>query len=163
MSCRRTGRPAKVMKSLYVWPSPFFQIQNQLIGDQAMCLTFYCGFPCDSDGKESACNTEDPGLIPGTGKSLEEGKGYPLQCFDLENSMDYIVHRVTKRQTQLSNFHFDLIGLSSQPCTQWCIKYKYFNLWILALKTAHEHHYNSSFQLFVLKKFLLYITLAVLS
>ena len=89
---------------------------------------FYWGFPCDSDGKESAYNTEDLGLIPGTGKYLGEGKGHPLQCSDLENSMDCIVRGVAKHQTQLSNFHFHLIGLSNQPCTQLCIKYKYYNL-----------------------------------
>ena len=37
---------------------------------------------------------------------LEEGKGYPLQYFGLENSMDCIVHEVTKSWTQLSDFHF---------------------------------------------------------
>ena len=41
-----------------------------------------------------------PGKIPG------EGKGYQLQYSDLENSMDCIVHGVTKRWTRLSNFHF---------------------------------------------------------
>ena len=35
-----------------------------------------------------------------------EGKGYPLQYSDLENSMDSIVHGVTKSQTGLSDFHF---------------------------------------------------------
>ena len=37
------------------------------------------GFPGSSDGKESACNVGDPGLIPGSGISAEEGIGYPLQ------------------------------------------------------------------------------------
>ena len=32
----------------------------------------------DSDGKESACNSGDPGLIPGFGRSPIEGDGYPL-------------------------------------------------------------------------------------
>ena len=32
-----------------------------------------------SSGKESACNARDPGSIPGSGKSAEEGIGYPLQ------------------------------------------------------------------------------------
>ena len=32
-----------------------------------------------SGGKESACNAEDPRLIPGSGRSAGEGKGYPLQ------------------------------------------------------------------------------------
>ena len=30
-------------------------------------------FPGGSNGKESACNAEDPGLIPGSGRSLEKG------------------------------------------------------------------------------------------
>ena len=36
------------------------------------------GFLGDSDGKESACNVGDLGLIPGLGRSLGEGNGYPL-------------------------------------------------------------------------------------
>ena len=45
-------------------------------------------FPGGSDGKESACNAGDQGLIPGLGGSSEEGNGYPLQYSCLENSMD---------------------------------------------------------------------------
>ena len=37
--------------------------------------------------------------------SLGEGIGYPLQYSDLENSMDYAVHGVTKSRTRLSDFH----------------------------------------------------------
>ena len=37
------------------------------------------GFTGGSAGKESACNAEDPGLIPGLGRSAGEGIGYPLQ------------------------------------------------------------------------------------
>ena len=50
-------------------------------------LLFY-GFPDGSDGKESACNAGDPGLIPGSGGSPEEGNGNPLQYSCLENSVD---------------------------------------------------------------------------
>ena len=32
---------------------------------------------CGSDGKESACNAGDPGSIPGSGRSVGEGNGYP--------------------------------------------------------------------------------------
>ena len=39
------------------------------------------GFPGGSDGKESACNAEDPGLILGSGRSPGEGNGYPLRLF----------------------------------------------------------------------------------
>ena len=102
------------------------------------------GFSDSSVGKESACNTGDPGSIPGSGRSSGEGIGYPLQCsgtslvaqlvknrlqcrrpgfdpwvrkipwrgkvypfqyFGLENSMDCIVHRITKSRTPLSDFH----------------------------------------------------------
>ena len=37
------------------------------------------GFLGGLDGKESACNVGDPGLIPGLGRSPGEGSGYPLQ------------------------------------------------------------------------------------
>ena len=43
------------------------------------------GFPGGSVGKESACNTGDPGLIPGSGRSPGERKGYPFQYPSLEN------------------------------------------------------------------------------
>ena len=73
--------------------------------DLSMGGIYYKGFPCGSDGKESACNAEDLGSIPGLGRSPGEGKGYPLQYSGLENCMDHIVHGVVKSQTQLSNFH----------------------------------------------------------
>ena len=47
------------------------------------------GFRYGSAGKESACNAEDLGLIPGLGRSPGEVKEYPLQYSGLENSMDY--------------------------------------------------------------------------
>ena len=59
-----------------------------------------------SDGKESACNVGDLGLIPGLRRSPGEGKGYPLQYFGLENSKDSIVLGVVKSQTRMNNFHF---------------------------------------------------------
>ena len=65
------------------------------------------GFPCDSAGKESACNAGDLNSIPGLGRYPGEGKGFPLQDFGLENSMDCIVHGVAESDTteQLS-LHF---------------------------------------------------------
>ena len=38
-------------------------------------------FPDSSVGKESACNAGDTGSIPGSGRSAEEGIGYPLQYY----------------------------------------------------------------------------------
>ena len=46
------------------------------------------GFPGGSDGKEPACNTGDPGSVPGLGRSPGEGSGNPLQYSYLENLMD---------------------------------------------------------------------------
>ena len=61
---------------------------------------------CGLAGKESACNAGDLGSMPGLGRSPGEGKDYPLQYSGLENSMDCIVHGVTKSRTPLSEFHF---------------------------------------------------------
>ena len=57
-------------------------------------FTSQLGFPCGWSGKESAGNSGDLGLIPGLGKSLEEGTDYPLQYSCLENSMNFTVHGV---------------------------------------------------------------------
>ena len=57
--------------------------------------------------KNPPCNMGDLCSIPGLGRSPGEGKGYPLQYSGLENSMDCIVHGVTKSQTWLSDLHFD--------------------------------------------------------
>ena len=57
-----------------------------------------------SDGKESACNAGDPGLIPGLVRSPGEGNGNPLQYSCLENPMEggawnTTVHGITKSLT----------------------------------------------------------------
>ena len=70
----------------------------------------FLGFPGGSAGKEAACNVGDLGLIPGLGRSPGEGKGSPLQCSGLENSMDCIVCGVTKSRTRLSNIGASLVA-----------------------------------------------------
>ena len=62
------------------------------------------GFPGGSEGKESACSAGDLDSIPGSGRSLGEGNGNPLQNSCLENPMDRgawwaTVHGVTKSWT----------------------------------------------------------------
>ena len=52
---------------------------------------------------------ETPVRFLGRKDPLEKGKAthsYPLQYSGLENSMDCIVHGVTKSWAQLSDFHF---------------------------------------------------------
>ena len=46
------------------------------------------GFPGGSEGKVSAYNAGDLGSTPGSGISLGEGNGTPLQYSYLENPMD---------------------------------------------------------------------------
>ena len=57
------------------------------------------GFSHSSVGKEFACNVGDPGSIPGLGRSIGEGIGYPLQYSGLEDSMDCIVNEVSESRT----------------------------------------------------------------
>ena len=68
------------------------------------------GYPVDSEGKESAWNSGDPGSIPELERFLGEGNGYPLQDYCLENSMAGGVwwataQGVSKSRTQLGHFH----------------------------------------------------------
>ena len=68
------------------------------------------GFLGGSDSQESACNTGDQGLIPGSGRSPGEGNGNLVQYSCLENSMgrgDWraTVHGVAESWTQLSDLY----------------------------------------------------------
>ena len=58
----------------------------------------------NSAGKESSCNSGDPSSLPGSGRSLGEGTGYPFQYSGLENFMDRgawqaTVHGVSESDT----------------------------------------------------------------
>ena len=46
----------------------------------------------------------DLGSIPGLGRSPGDRNAYPLQYSDLENSLECIVHGVSKSWTRLSDF-----------------------------------------------------------
>ena len=48
----------------------------------------FVDFPGGLEGKSSACNAGDPGLIPGLGRSLGEGNSNPLRYSCLENPRD---------------------------------------------------------------------------
>ena len=69
------------------------------------------GFLGGSEGKASACNAGELGLIPGSGRSPGEGNGNPLQYSCLENPMDReawytTVRGIAKSWTQMSDFTF---------------------------------------------------------
>ena len=61
-----------------------------------------------------ACSAGDPGSIPGSGRSPEEGNGNPLQYFCLETPMDggawqATVCGVAENQTRLSESRSSLL------------------------------------------------------
>ena len=77
-----------------------------------------------SDGKESACNTGDPGSIPGLGRSPGEINGYSLQYSCLGNPTDRgacqaTVHGVAKSWTWLNDLQFPRGG---EIYIQWGLK-----------------------------------------
>ena len=81
------GRAYFLAKSLwsvcaFLLPVLFSFVPGEGIG----CLSspLFLGFPGGSAGKESACSAGDPRLIPGSGRSPGEGKGFSL-IFFLEN------------------------------------------------------------------------------
>ena len=64
-------------------------------------LILNLGFPSDSEVNNPPANAGDMGLIPGLGRAVGGGNGYPLQYSCLENPMDpwawrVIVNGVTK-------------------------------------------------------------------
>ena len=72
-------------------------------------------FPGGSEVKASACNVGDLSSIPGSGRSLGEGNGNPLQYSCLENPLDRgawcaAVHGVAKSRTRLSDFTFTMFS-----------------------------------------------------
>ena len=78
------------MRKFIIYRKP---VTNILAERKIAIFIFYClitnyhtlsdlkGLPGDSDGKESACNTGDPGSIPGSGRSPGEGNGLPTPLF----------------------------------------------------------------------------------
>jgi len=80
-------------------------------------------FPGGSDGKESACNAEDQGLISGLGRSLGEGNCYPLQYSCLENphgQRNLSVNKESETNKQLAVTGTKLLPLSPEPVLLHC-------------------------------------------
>ena len=74
------------------------------ISVKMLLFFFFLSVTGGSDGKESTCNTGEPGLIPGSGRSPGEGNSNTLQYSCLEITMDRgawwaIVLGVAKSQT----------------------------------------------------------------
>ena len=99
----------------------------------------FLGFPFGSAGKQSTCDVGYLVSIPELGRSPGEGKGYPLQYSGLENSMDCIVHGVTKSQTWLSDFHLIKYNILHFSFFNFCV---YVCACLLALLPAIKVNQN---------------------
>ena len=82
------------------------------------------GLPAGSDGKGSACNAGDLGLIPGSGRSPGEGKGYPLQYSCLGKSHGLGSH---PQQAQVISWRGTLKVIDTDYVNFWHKK----QIWIL--------------------------------
>ena len=104
------GKNLPAMRETWVqslgWEDP---LEKGKAADAAKSLQS-CPTPCNpTDG--SPPGSALPGVLQA--RTLEwVGKGYPLQYSGLENSMDCIVHGVTKSQTRLSDFHFHFSSIA---------------------------------------------------
>ena len=67
---------------------PMFSSKSFIVSGLIFRSLIHFEFPGGSDGKASAHNAGDLGLIPGSGRSPGEGNGNPLQYSCLENPMD---------------------------------------------------------------------------
>ena len=84
-------------------------------------------FQLTISSKESACNAQDAGSVPGWGRSPGGGHGNPLQYSWLENPMDRgpwwaTVHRVTKSRTQLKWLSPSCVVIFEDTAAYWEIK-----------------------------------------
>ena len=105
---RQTGQFPQILWALprdqpWVWHPGRSEDEHDLD-----CAPQKLGFLGGSDGKESACNAQDQGSIPGLGRSPGKGKGSRLEYSCLENPTDRgaswaAVHGVAKSRMWLSD------------------------------------------------------------
>ena len=98
-----------VVLNIYIFFSFFFFfLFKELCRVNLSIYIAKLGFHHGLDGKDSASNVGDLGLISGSGRSTGKGNGNPLQYSCLENSMERGAGKATdygipKSQVQLSN------------------------------------------------------------
>ena len=106
------------------------------LGTMAKCNTHMCvrackyaGFPGGSVGKESACNAEDTrdmGSIPGSGRSLGQGHGNPLENpkdrslagYSPEGRKESDMTEVTSTDAHMHTLFRVLVGVCTRVCTR---------------------------------------------
>ena len=74
--------------STVVWPQVNSREGTQVHSSTENWIKDLLSCKSGLEGKASACNAGDLGLIPGLGRSPGEGNGNPLQYSCLENPMD---------------------------------------------------------------------------
>ena len=95
-------------------------LSDKLGTNHGYLLTDNISLPCSSDGKESACQEGDAGLIPGSGRSPGEGNGNPLQDSCLGNPLDKGAWQAThspwgcKESDTTERLHFSLSDLPEE-------------------------------------------------
>ena len=78
------GNKAHIRHSSWWYSLQNYETQISVVYKPSSFFNFYWSIVSDrSDGKESACIVGDMDSIPGSGRSLGEGNGYPLQDFCL--------------------------------------------------------------------------------
>ena len=75
-----------------------------IIVSHCVFLYVYLGFPDSSVGKECACNAGEPGSIPGSERSTEEGIGYPLH----QASWGFMMYNLAVPSTVTQDWMFNL-------------------------------------------------------
>ena len=95
LHCKKKKKKASIL-----WCSAFFMVQlshPHMTTGKPITLTIwtFAGFPDSSDSKDSACNAEDWGSIPRSGRSPGEGNSYSLLYSCLKNSMGRRVWKAT--------------------------------------------------------------------
>ena len=104
-------------------------------------VSIYCsnlsseGFPRSSVSKESACNAEDLGLTPASGRSPGERNGNPFQYSCLKIPVDRgswwaPVHEIARSWTQLSVCACAHTHTHTHPATYSCCVER--QLWVTA-------------------------------
>ena len=88
-----------------------------------VCACVCMDFPGSSAEKESTCNAGDPSLIPGSGRSLGEGMGYPLQY-----SWIFLVAQMVKSLPVMQETWVRSLGLKD-PLEEGKVSYSSVLVW----------------------------------
>ena len=75
--CMKEGSKSIYCMIWLTWNSPISKTNLEWLDEFRIVVmdgaSIYWGLPCSSGGKESACNSGDPSVISGSGRSLEKG------------------------------------------------------------------------------------------